>query len=453
MSETTVTRSVEQQPYPDPRYAWYIVGLLLAAYIVSFIDRQIMALLVEPIKRDLGLSDSQMGLLLGPAFAMFYVTLGIPIGLMADRRSRKHIIGWGITIWCLMTAACGLARNFTQLFFARIGVGVGEATLTPSALSMISDYFPPKSRTRAVSVYMMGISLGSAIAYLVGGPVVQLITDSPPVALPVVGELYAWQTAFLVVGLPGLILAVLIFFVREPVRRGKAKLDGGASEDLTLGEGMAFLLKRWRPYGGLFLGMSVVTLMGYVGFWNPTLFARTWGWSIVEFSLAFGTILLIFGPLGAWLAGVLTTRFIEQGRIEGPYRAMLFGVLILVPTSIAFPLMPSGELALAVAAVMTIGGALPSAAGASALVYIAPNQVRATGTAIYWLVINMVGLFLGPTSVGWVTDYVFRDESKLYLSMAVIPAVFGTFSLIVMFWGYKHFRAAAEESRQWQETS
>ena len=158
--------------YPSVGRAWYIVALLTLAYIISFLDRQIMALLIEPIKMSLDLSDTQVGLLLGPAFAVFYVTLGYPAGMLADRKSRKAIVAAGISVWCIMTALCGLARDFKQLFAARVGVGVGEATLTPAALSMICDCFPPDRRARPISVYMTGISLGSALAYLIGGQLI-----------------------------------------------------------------------------------------------------------------------------------------------------------------------------------------------------------------------------------------------------------------------------------------
>ena len=215
-------------PYPDTGYSWYVVVVLTLAYTVSFIDRQIMALMVEPIRRDLGISDTQMSLLLGLAFAIFYTLLGIPIARLADRYSRRLIIASGITIWCLMTAACGLARNYTQLFAARIGVGVGEAALSPSALSMISDYFPKETRGRAVAFYTMGIAMGVGLAMIIGGQVIALVSAAPPVVLPVLGELYAWQTVFLVVGLPGLLMAVLMKTVKEPVRREGLKTEAGA---------------------------------------------------------------------------------------------------------------------------------------------------------------------------------------------------------------------------------
>ena len=248
-------------PYPPRGYAWYVVVLLTLAYIISFVDRQILGLLAELIKRDLDISDVQMSWLMGLSFAIFYATLGIPIGWLADRRSRRTIIAAGIAIWCLMTAASGFARQYWQLFLARVGVGVGEATLTPAALSLIMDY-PRNQVGRAIGFYTMGISLGMGVAYIVGGKVIGLVSNAPDLVLPVVGQLRAWQTSFLVVGIPGLFLAALMLTVREPERRGRIK--GGAG--ITVAEAVRFLTTRWRVYGSLIVGKTVLTIVGYAQF-------------------------------------------------------------------------------------------------------------------------------------------------------------------------------------------
>ena len=320
MVEAVESEQKAETPYPNSKYAWYVTTLLLLAYILSFVDRQIMSLLIEPIKADFGLTDFRIGLLMGPAFAFFYVSLGIPIGWLADRKSRRTIVGVGITVWCFMTAACGLSRNFGQLFVARIGVGAGEAVLTPSALSLIADYFPQKQRARAVSLYMTGISLGGGVAYFVGGPLIAVLLTMPPFMFPIYGELAAWQTAFLIVGLPGLILALLMFTVKEPIRRGLLAVKKGAgnsSNELPFKDSMIFLFQRKKAYLSLFFGMSVVTLVGYTGFWNAALFERTWDWNIGTIGVTLGLAALIFGPLGAngggWIADFFTNKGIKDG--------------------------------------------------------------------------------------------------------------------------------------------
>lgn len=209
-------------PYPRPRYAWYVVGVLMVAYVFSFIDRQILNLLVGPIRRDLGISDTGMSVLMGFSFAVFYTAFGLPLGRIADSRSRRGLIGFGMAFWSLMTAACGLAQRYWQLVLLRIGVGVGEASLSPAAYSLIMDYFPPARRSLAISVYSMAIYLGAGLALLLGGVVIQVTSVAPSVGVPLLGEIRSWQAVMLAVGLPGLLAALLLLTVREPLRRGNA---------------------------------------------------------------------------------------------------------------------------------------------------------------------------------------------------------------------------------------
>lgn len=198
-------------------YAWYIVGVLMLAYLFSYIDRSILSLLVGPIRSDLQLSDTQLSLLHGFAFALFYAILGFPIGRAADRYHRVGIIVTGISFWSIMTAACGLAKSFPQLFLARMGVGIGEAALNPCAYSIITDSFPRRLLARALSTYVMGTYMGFGVAFVIGGLVVEAITQAPVIQLPVLGQIHTWQAAFFYVGLPGLIVALLILLtVREP---------------------------------------------------------------------------------------------------------------------------------------------------------------------------------------------------------------------------------------------
>jgi len=208
----------ESQPQSSLAYGWLTVGLLTIAYVFSFIDRYVLGLLIEPIKADLGLTDTQIGLLLGPAFAIFYATMGLPLGWLADRKNRVKIVAIGIAVWSIATAASGLARNFTHLFVARMSIGVGEATLSPCAMSIISDSFPPEKRSRPIAVYTMALSVGAGFASLLGAGVLTWAKSGGTMTLPGIGELMPWQATFFIVGLPGLILSVLFFLLREPAR-------------------------------------------------------------------------------------------------------------------------------------------------------------------------------------------------------------------------------------------
>jgi len=450
-----MTEPQRNEAYPPPTYAWYVVVVLTVAYVVSFLDRQILALLVEPIRNDLGLSDTQMGLIMGAAFALFYTVLGVPIGRLADRYSRRGIIAAGITIWCFMTAACGLSRNFVQLFLARVGVGVGEATLNPSAFSLISDYFPRERRGRAVSFYNMGVSIGAGIAMIVGGWIIAAVSDAPPVVLPVIGELFAWQTVFLVVGLPGLIVAALMTTVREPTRRGKIRMataDGGETEELSIRRTAGYLLDRWRLYGSHFLGMSVVTCIGYAYlFWIPTMFIRTWQWDIPRISLTYGLVNLIAGPIGVTLAGWLADRLYRSGQQDGPMRACFLFAFLFVPGSVLAPLMPTAELAVIMLVPASIGAAGVTATGAAALMMVTPNQLRAQATALYYFVINIIGLSIGGAAVGAITDYVFGDELALRYTLALVATGAGLVGFVFLSINLRFYRRAMAEADTWSD--
>jgi MFS family permease len=439
--------------YPSTGYAWYVLVILTLAYVVAFLDRQILALLIEPIRHDLGISDTQISLLLGLAFAMFYTLLGIPIGRLADRASRRGIIAVGIALWSVMTAACGLAKNFLHLFLARIGVGVGEAALNPSALSLISDYFPRKKRGRAISFYNMGISVGAGIAMIVGGQIIAWVQNSPPIELPVIGTLYTWQTVFLVVGLPGLVISAMMITVREPVRRDKIRLQtssGVVTDVIPFKEVARYLGQRWRTYGTHFLGMSVLTIIGYgYFFWMPTMFVRTWNWTIPEISLAYGIMNLVFGPIGVNFGGWLADWLYARGHADGHMRATLIGVLLLIPASVLIPLMPTPQLALIMLVPSLLGGALSTATGAAALMMVAPNQMRGQTTALFYFVINLLGLTLGPTAVAMVTDYGFGYDGALRYSLAIVSGVAGIAAIGFFFWNLPNFRDSMAEVESW----
>jgi MFS family permease len=436
--------------YPAPAYAWYVVVVLTLGYVVSFLDRQIFALLIQPIRADLGLSDTQVSLLGGFAFALFYTLLGIPIGRMADRRSRRAIIAAGITLWCLMTAACGLARNYWQLFAARVGVGVGEATLNPSALSLISDYFPRAQRGRAISFYNMGVSLGAGAALIGGAWIIQVVNASPAPVLPLVGELRPWQTVFVVVGVPGLLVALLMATVREPRRKDLLTVErgGGATQAITIRETLRYLGARWKTYVSHFLGLSVVTIIGYAYlFWTPTMLLRTWGWTIPEAGYAYGLITLIFGPIGVNLGGWIADVLYARGYKDGLMRTCTFtAVCVFVPSSVVAPLMPTAVLALAFVAVSTCAAAAITATGAAALMMITPNQLRGQVTAVYYFVLNALGFTLGFTAVALITDYVFGDDAALRWSLAILSAGAGVMALGFLFANLPRYRAGVVEA-------
>ena len=309
-------------PWPSPVKAWYAVAILVVAFIFSFIDRIIIALLVDPLKVDLGLTDTQLGILQGLAFAVFYALVGIPIGRLADTYSRRSIIGIGIFLWSLMTAVCGLAQSFFQLFLARVGVGVGEAALSPPAYSMISDYFPPKQLGRAMGVYQSGAFFGAGIAFLVGGLVIQLVSGTEDMVLPLVGQVRPWQFVFFMVGLPGVLVALLMWTVTEPQRRGTI---AGQSRGIPLSEVMAFVSERRRVFVAHFCGFALLAVpITTILTWAPTHFIRALEFAPPRAALTLGAILILLSPLGVFVGGWLSDFLQQRGRRDS---MLLVGIL------------------------------------------------------------------------------------------------------------------------------
>jgi MFS family permease len=433
-------------PMKARRYAWYVVLLLLLTQIVSYIDRFLPSLLIQWIKEDLQLTDFQVGLLMGPAFGLFYVFVGVPIGWLADRYSRRTILSIGITLWCAMTAMAGFVRSFLPLFGARMGVGLGEAAVAPCAVSLISDYFPRARRARALSVFMAGTFIGAGTAYLFGGPLVQYIGTLPPLHIPGFGDLAAWQMSFLFVGLPGILLAALMFTIREPQRQDQVLRGLGTTEQgkASIGDAMRFILKRWRAFGTLFIGTSAVVTMGSLTFWNIALFGRTWGWEIREVGVTTGALFFIGGPLGTVLGIWLTNRWIAKGRKDATLRALWTGIAIALPGFALYPLMPTPELAVFMQLFAFTGQAMAAAAGPATLTLIAPGQIKSQATSIYYLFIGVFGQLIGPPPVGLMTD-LFGDPSKLRYAMTIEAVVAGGAALTLVALGMRHYRRCVDE--------
>lgn len=428
------------------RYAWYVVLVLTLTQIVSYIDRFLPSLLIPEIKSDLGLSDFEVGLIMGPAFGLFYVFVAVPIGWMADRYSRRALLAAGISLWCTMTAAAAFARSFLPLFGARMGVGLGEAAVAPCAVSLISDYFPRSIRARAMSVFMAGTFIGAGSAYLFGGPLVHEIAKLPALHIAGFGELAGWQMSFLFVGLPGFLLAGLMFTIREPKRQDQVVrgVDTDRSGSGSFFGALRFIRERWRAFGTLFVGSAAVVTMGSLTFWNVALFSRTWGWDVREVGIATGLLFFTGGPIGT-LAGVwLTNRWIAAGRRDATLRALWCGLAIAVPGFALYPIMPSPELAILAQLFAFTGQAMAAAAGPASITLLAPGQIKSQSTAIYYLFIGVFGQLIGPPPVGLMTD-LFGDPAMLRYAMTIEAATIGIIALILVRLGMSRFRSAVEE--------
>ena len=406
--------------YPGPGYAWYMVIVLTVAYILSFVDRYILGLLIEPIKADLDLTDTQIGYLLGFAFSIFYATMGLPLGYLADRKRRTYLVAAGIAIWSIATAASGLAKNFWHMFVARMTVGAGEATLSPCTMSMISDSFPREKRGRPIAFYTAALSLGAGIASLVSAAVLTWAKSVPEISIPVLGPVAPWQFTFIVVGLPGLIVAALMLTIREPARQVSA--TGEAKPEFRYM--LRHVWQRKCVYLSFVSFVCLMTITAYSQGWNAPMFERTWGWPAEKYAFVNAIVLLALGPLSVNVAGWLSDHMYSQGHKDAPLLIMIIGACVLVPTGIIAPLMPSPVLAMGVLAINTIGIALTSATGVTGLMNITPGEIRGQTVALYYMAISLAGLLLGPGTVGWLSDNIFGNEQLNY-ALAALPAIFG----------------------------
>ena len=434
-------RSAEGDEYPSPFRAWGMVVLLTIAYAISFVDRQIINLMVEPIKADLQLSDTQISLLLGFAFGLFYTIMGIPLGRAADKYNRRNLIVGGMTLWCLMTAASGLARNFTQLFIARLGIGVGEAALSPAALSVISDSFPPEKRTSPIGFYNSAIYIGSGLAMLLGGAIIQIVSSAPPIDAPFIGELLPWQTTFIIVGIPGLIVAFIIALTREPSRKDVLREQDGDATELSFPDVVRYVWTRRNIYGPIFVGMAVVAVVNFMFLaWIPTLYIRVHSWDVSSIGYAFGTILLIFGPLGIALGGRLGDYYALKGDAGGHTKAAFAGSLFMVPGMLLTPIFPNATVALVGLALIPFGMAFITVNIVTAILRVTPNQLRGQVYAVLLMVMTMAGSTLGPTGVALITDYVFKDEMMIGYSMLTVAIGTAFFSNFAFYRCMRTFR-------------
>lgn len=444
---------VDTPPRRGLGYAWYAVLVLTVCYTLSFIDRQILSLLIGPIKADLGVSDTQIGLLGGFAFSLFYTFLGLPLGRLVDRYNRRNIIAAGVVLWSAMTALCAVTRTFGGLFLARMGVGVGEAALSPAAISMIADSFPKDRLASALSTYAMGIYIGSGLALLVGGLVVQAMTAIPTINLPLFGSIASWRGTFLIVGLPGIVVALWVLTLCEPPRgQAIAAADGGRSA-LTIAQTLAEIRQRWRSLAGIGGGlmMMAVALYAYL-LWAPTVLQRSYGWSPPETGVTMGLVVLIGGCLGMFAGGRLSDAMLRKGRRDA---ALCTAAASAAGSAIVFLLLlatmgsaPATVFFFFIGAILI---SMPTGSSYAASQMILPNQVRGQAIALLLFVGNLGGLTMGPLLPGLLNDYVFFDEAALGKSLALTMIGATAGAALLFAWARPAYRIDHERLNSWAE--
>jgi MFS family permease len=404
--------------YPNPHYAWFALSVLTLVYIFSFIDRQILNLLVVPIKADLKITDTQMSLLIGLTFAVFYTAFGIPLGRIADAHNRRGLIAGGFALWSAFTACCGFVGSFSQLLFMRMGVGVGEASLSPAAYSLITDYFPPRRRNIAQGVYNMGIYVGSGLALVIGGLAIAAVSRQPLWNLPLIGVVRWWQLIFIIIGGAGLLTVPLMLTVREPPRHG------AAPQMNSLREVFGHLKQHRRTYLCHNIGVGLLAFSAYgSSAWLPTFFVRHHHWTGAHAGIVLGSIIAVFGSLGMVTSGWVADRWTARGHSDACMRVALLLAVTWIPTGVAMLLVPDPVWAAVLYAPSAFLAAGVYCVGPAALMQVTPARMRGQAGAIYLFTINMIGLGLGPTAVALLTDYLFHDVNQVGKSILIVTVV------------------------------
>jgi MFS family permease len=425
--------------YPQPKQAWYVVGVLLLCYIFSFVDRQIIGYLVEPIERDFGMSDSQVGLLSGLAFAFLYTVLGIPIARLADKMNRRNIIALGVFLWSLAATSCGLAKSGVQLFLGRIGVGIGEATLSPSAYSMMVDMFPREKQASAFSIYNMGITVGSALAALLGGVVVFVFAKSDSTyALPILGTIPGWQMAFIVTGVPGMLLPLLLLTIRDPKRRGLIKTKDASGRAVTAQLSMWEVFKyTWKSkafYSKIFFAWGFMSVMGYgVGAWLPASINRLYGMDTGTIGILQGICILAINTPAVFFFGKISDRLTKKGVQDAPVIMCLVSAVAVAITAGLPYMMPNLVMAWVMIAISSICFHGYVALSPMIVSQVTPNQMRAQVSSMCLFVVNMLGLGVGPSLPPLFTKLFFHND-KTMIHWGLIIAVL--FSSLIAAWLY-----------------
>lgn len=424
-------------------YPWFVVAILFVGYCFSAIDARVLTLMVGPIQSQLGLSDFEMGLLQGFAFSILYSIAALPIGRFVDRSGKRSmLIVWGVLFWSLMTASCGMASTFTGLFLSRVGVGVGEATLSPTAYSLISDYFDRRRRALAISFYAIGYPIGGGLALLIGGALLTHFTKQGGLNLSGLGHFEPWQAVFLCVAAPGVIIAAAMMLIREPPRREMAAV---LSDKTSLRDGFAYIMERKLLFGSLIGSLGLIALLAIgTTLWFPTFLIRTYGLTPGEVGARYGMVMLVCGTVGTLIGGWLSGRLLKSGRADANMRIVLVSTLLKGLPLILAPLMPTANLALALMAIGTLIGQASQGVMLAAIQDVTPNQLRGQVNAVALLAVNLLGMGLGASVIAAITDFGFGDQGALRYSIAITGAVTLPLIIVMLVAALPHYRREVE---------
>tara|TARA_X000000368_G_scaffold399532_1_gene370611 strand:- start:571 stop:1929 length:1359 start_codon:yes stop_codon:yes gene_type:complete len=426
--------------WPKPIYAWFFTSILLVAYIISFIDRQMINYLVVPIKEDMGLTDFEISFIQGWGFVLAYIIFSIPFGRIVDKVNRVRVLIGGIIIWSVATAACGFSKNSWQLVLSRSGVGAGEAALTPASWSIISDLFPVEKRSFPMSIYLMGPYIGQGLSLLFGAQILRIYNE--PVTLFESIIVQPWQIIFLIIAVPGVILGLLMFALKDPVRKEVLVSEKEEGKD-SIKEVFAYVIKNIGAYMPLLIGSAFIVVLLYgVQSWVPTFLHRIHGWEHTRIGDQYGLVALFAGSLGV-VSGPMAEKYLTKLNFNAA--TIIVCIITAVALTIIGPitfLSLSSDIVLIGIFITSFFITLPLALFATSLQNITPNQYRGVVTGLYVFTVNITGYGLGPMVVAFFTDKVFKSEMAIDLSMAAMFLICGPISFFIFYLGRKPFAKA-----------
>ena len=404
--------------------------------------------MVGPIKRDLGgISDTQVSLIMGFAFALFYTLMTYPAGRITDRYNRKNLMTAGIAGWSFMTMLCGAANQYWQLFLARMGVGVGEATLGPASNSALADYFPPERLPIAIGIVASAPFIGQGLANIAGGPLIDYLEATPNHVVPVLGEIYSWQMVLMIVGAPGLLIALAVWFLIEPERKNKQRED---SNSVPLSEVWDFILTRKHFFFFVFLGYLCLATQGWSLFsWLVEYFVRNHGWSRTEIGLSYGSIALTLGIAGSVAGGLFASRMIRRGTLDATLRVVLYSTIALFPLAAFLTIVPNPYLALAMLVPVTFCMAMPPGLIIATLQTVSPNELRGQMVAFYLIAVNFLSYSFAPSLPAVISDFVFETEQGLGQAISLLAVINYSIAIVCIGLSLRYFRDAIAKAKVW----
>lgn len=428
--------------WPPARTAWTAMAVLALVRMSAQLDLSILSLLVEPIKKDMALSDGQIGLLLGLAFAVFYLGLGVPLSKLVDNYSRKTILAVGVAFWSLSTAMTGFAHNFVQLFLCRAAVGAGESVNGPATFSMIADMFPRERLARAIAVLNMGSVAGTAIAMIFSAFVIHWLETIEMPTLPILGTPRPWQAVFFIIGLPGLFFALMMYSLPEPARQGgKAKAE-------TFGDILRFMKLHWALFTPLFAALLISGIeSGGAAMWRPAFLTRTYGWSPAQVALVSGIISLVTGVIGVFLGSFLSERLARKYD-NANLRVVLTGWIIAAPCMIAYPLVADPWVSVTISGLASMASLMGAPTQNAALQSVVPGRMRGQITALYLLTYTLAGQGIGPSFIAAITEHVVGDEAGLRYALAGSAAVMMPLAILILMAGLKPYAGAIAQLKR-----